>query len=173
MGDGDRTWPIDLSQSYAAWGRFVDAVMTDSEPKPRPTINALIAEVATEVGPTLFAEMTNRLNEGRSPMLVRIAINLAGIDFDEQFRGDTADAIFHAFREEAQKRMPWGKRLYMRNLPDLQFMADVVDAHNDACAASEPYAQSADEFLAFGVRCGYVTIIDGPGPVPQSPGAAA
>ena len=89
-------------------------------------------------------------------MKIRVTINEAPIQVDEEIQGSSEDDVFHKFRDGAAARAPFAVKLAMKAMSDQALREKIVGAYNKKFGASEPVPSSAKEFLTFGERAGYV-----------------
>ena len=92
-------------------------------------------------------------------MKIRVRVDLGEIRFDKVFSGATDAELFRQFRQEAQVGLPWTTRMQAKLLSDISFMKRVVEMHNKKASSREPLPASATEFVSFGKRVGYVTVL--------------
>jgi hypothetical protein len=90
-------------------------------------------------------------------MKVRIQVNVSGLQVDEVVEGAAPDDIVKQLRKKVEARANFVQRLALRAMPDTALWARVVEMHNKQAGTHEPAPATAEEFLAFGERAGYLT----------------
>ncbi|HEX8835101.1 MAG TPA: hypothetical protein VF719_12910 [Abditibacteriaceae bacterium] len=68
-----------------------------------------------------------------------------------------ADEALHRAKQEAAKRAPFLMRAVVNAMPDLTFAAEVVKRHNSEAGGNDPAPASAQEFLDWAIKRGYVS----------------
>jgi hypothetical protein len=89
-------------------------------------------------------------------MKIRIKINHAPIHVDEVLEGESEDELFRQFREQAASRAPFLLKMALKTMSDGVIRQKVVEGYNHKFGASEPIPATAQEFIAFGERSGFV-----------------
>jgi hypothetical protein len=90
-------------------------------------------------------------------MKVRVKIDIGSVRVDQTVEGATAEDIVRTLRKELEARAPFLVRPVIRAMDDRALWRKIVELHNSKFHATEPVPQSAEEFLQFGERTGYVT----------------
>lgn len=78
----------------------------------------------------------------------------------EVFEATDASDLLRKAKAEAAKRAPMLLRAGIKVMPDLTFAGEIVKRHNAAKKASDPAPKSAQEFVDWATKAGYVTILD-------------
>ena len=89
-------------------------------------------------------------------MKIRITLG----DINETVEGRDAAEILQKAKDEAAKRAPFLIRPVISNMSDLGFAAEVVKRANQEQKRNDPAPQSAQEFLDWATKNGYVKIED-------------
>ena len=92
-------------------------------------------------------------------MKVRVQLTLEGHSFDEVINADSPDTLMLAIRDRVAKEIGW-KGLLLRTMTPLQFSQEAVRRYNEAHVKNEPQPQSVEDFVKFGERTGYLTVLD-------------
>lgn len=78
----------------------------------------------------------------------------------EEFEATDAADLLRKAKTEAAKRAPMLLRAGIKVMPDLTFAGEIVKRHNAAKGANDPAPKSAQEFVDWAKKCGYITILD-------------
>lgn len=89
-------------------------------------------------------------------MKIRIDIQ----DVHEEVEASDATGVLSRVKDEASKRAPWLLRGPIRAMNDLTFAGEAVKQHNNRHQSDDAKPASAQEFLDWAVKCGYVTILE-------------
>lgn len=79
-------------------------------------------------------------------------------DIKETVEVANADDALKKFKSEAARRAPFLLRGIINAMGELQFAAEAVKRHNGESGDKDPAPQSAQEFLDWAQRRGYVTV---------------
>lgn len=88
--------------------------------------------------------------------LMKLHIHVA--DIKETVEVASADDALKKFKSEAAKRAPFFLRAVINGMSELKFAAEAVKKHNGETGDQDPAPQSAQEFLDWAQRRGYVTV---------------
>lgn len=89
-------------------------------------------------------------------MKIRIDIQ----DVHEQVEAPDAAGVLSQVKAEAGKRAPWLLRGPIKAMSDLSFAGEAVKQHNRQHQSDDATPTSAEEFLSWAVKRGYVTIVE-------------
>ncbi len=89
-------------------------------------------------------------------MKIRIDIQ----DVHEELEAADAADVLNQVKAEAGKRAPWLLRGPIRAMNDLTFAGEAVKQHNRQHQANDAAPVSAEEFLDWAVKHGYVTVLE-------------
>lgn len=81
----------------------------------------------------------------------------------EEFEATDAADLLRKAKAEAAKRAPLLLRAGIKAMGDLMFAGAIVKKHNEAKGDRDPAPKSAQEFVDWATKRGYVTILDGEG----------
>ena len=90
-------------------------------------------------------------------MKIRIDIQ----DVHEELEAPDAAGVLSEVKAEAGKRAPWLLRGPIRAMSDLTFAGEAVKQHNRQQQSNDATPTSAEEFLDWAVKHGYVTVLEG------------
>jgi hypothetical protein len=68
--------------------------------------------------------------------------------------------VVKLFRKQVESKVSFAIKLVLKTLDDQSFFKRVVETHNKKFGAQESAPSTAEQFLAFGERAGYVTRLD-------------
>ena len=89
---------------------------------------------------------------------MKVRIQFGGVD--EVVEARDANEMLKMARAEAAKRAPFLLRGVVRAMSDQQFLAEAVKRANATTGDNDPAPQTAQEFLEWGEKRGYVTILE-------------
>lgn len=78
----------------------------------------------------------------------------------EEFEASDAADLLRKAKAEAAKRAPMLLRAGIKVMGDMTFAGEIVKRHNAAKKASDPTPKSAQEFVDWATKRGYITILD-------------
>ena len=89
---------------------------------------------------------------------MKVHIHISGIDQVVQARD--ANELLAQAKDEAARRAPFLLRGVVRGMSDLQFAGEAVKRANAQSGENDPPPRSAQEFLEWAQKRGYVTILE-------------
>ncbi|MDR3707633.1 MAG: hypothetical protein P4L33_04990 [Capsulimonadaceae bacterium] len=92
-------------------------------------------------------------------MKVRILLVLEDRTIDETVEAPTVDEVLTNLRDCVARQLGW-KGVFLKALTPLQFAQEAVRKYNEAQVKNEPLPQTFDEFLKFGEKTGYLTVLE-------------
>lgn len=90
-------------------------------------------------------------------MKIRVTIHQDPIHVDEIIEGSSEDDLFRKFREGATSRAPFFLKMAMKSMSDQALRQKMVEGYNHKFKVNESIPTTAQEFIAFGERVGFVT----------------
>ncbi len=78
----------------------------------------------------------------------------------EEFEAVDAADLLRKAKLEASKRAPLLVRPVVKAMPDLTFAGEIVKRHNAAKKTNDPAPPSAQAFVDWATKCGYITILE-------------